>query len=206
VLGAPTSATRERAARHIADSTAAMIAGQALDMAFESRSEVGVEHCVEMEAGKTGALLGCASSIGALLAGADEGVVAALERFGLELGLSFQAIDDLLGIWGDPATTGKPAFSDLRQHKKSLPVTAALQSGAAASGELVALLRAEHLDEREIERAATLVEECGGREFARAEAESHRAAAIAALEGQALQERSVTELVDLAHFVLERTF
>ena len=53
----------------------------------------------------------------------------ALEEYGYHLGLAFQAIDDLLGIWGDPATTGKQTWSDLRQRKKSLPVVAALAAG-----------------------------------------------------------------------------
>ncbi|MCU1488921.1 MAG: polyprenyl synthetase family protein, partial [Acidimicrobiaceae bacterium] len=104
-------ASGERAARVMADATAAMIAGQALDMAFESVPSVDVEGCLAMEAGKTGALLGCAAAIGAVLAGASDEVVRALDCFGMELGLAFQAVDDLLGIWGDPATTGKPAWS-----------------------------------------------------------------------------------------------
>lgn len=196
----------ERAARCVADATAAMIAGQALDMAFERRDDVGVESCVAMEAGKTGALLGCASAIGAVLAGADDAIVEGLNRFGVEIGLAFQAVDDLLGIWGDPATTGKPTWSDLRQHKKSLPVAAALASGAAGVDELTALLFAEHLDERAVERAAHLVEECGGREFATAEATSHLAAALASLENLSLVEETVAELVDVAHFIVERQF
>ena len=49
-----------------------------------------------------------------------------LRAFGEHLGLAFQHVDDLLGIWGDPAVTGKPVFSDLRNRKKSLPVVAAL--------------------------------------------------------------------------------
>ena len=194
------------AVSRVADATAAMIAGQALDMAFERRDDVGVASCLAMEAGKTGALLGCAASIGAVLAGADEPVVEALDRFGVELGLSFQAVDDLLGIWGDPAATGKPAWSDLRQHKKSLPVAAALASGGAAVAELSSLLFSEHLEERDVERAAALVEECGGRDFATSEAAAHLATALAAVEGLALREESVAELVELAHFVVERQF
>ncbi|HVB06989.1 MAG TPA: polyprenyl synthetase family protein [Acidimicrobiales bacterium] len=206
VLGPVPGPDAERAARRVADATAAMIAGQALDMAFERRDDVGVASCLAMEAGKTGALLGCAASIGAVLAGADEPVVEALDRFGVELGLSFQAVDDLLGIWGDPAATGKPAWSDLRQHKKSLPVAAALASGGAAVAELSSLLFSEHLEERDVERAAALVEECGGRDFATSEAAAHLATALAAVEGLALREESVAELVELAHFVVERQF
>src|SRR5262249_26216405 len=109
--------------------TQGMIAGQALDMAFERRLDVTVDDCVEMEAGKTGALLACASSIGARLAAAPAPLVDGLSSFGHHLGLAFQAIDDLLGIWGQPEVTGKPAWSDLRERKKSLPVVLALASG-----------------------------------------------------------------------------
>ncbi|WP_405008856.1 polyprenyl synthetase family protein [Kitasatospora purpeofusca] len=45
--------------------------------------------------------------------------------------MAFQLVDDLLGIWGDPAVTGKPVFNDLRRRKLSVPVVAALESGTA---------------------------------------------------------------------------
>ena len=50
----------------------------------------------------------------------------ALAEFGSHVGTAFQAVDDLLGIWGEPARTGKPVGSDLVQHKKTLPVSIAL--------------------------------------------------------------------------------
>ncbi|MBO0691824.1 MAG: polyprenyl synthetase family protein [Acidimicrobiaceae bacterium] len=120
----------------LAEGTAAMIAGQAMDVAFEKRRNVSVEECMAMCAAKTGALLGCAASIGAVLAGAPPATVGALRDFGGQLGLAFQAVDDLLGIWGDPATTGKPAGNDLRQRKKSMPVVAALAAGGEDADEL----------------------------------------------------------------------
>jgi geranylgeranyl diphosphate synthase type I len=195
-----------RAARCIADATAGMIAGQALDMAFETRRDVDVAACLEMEAGKTGALLGCATAIGAILAGGTEASVNGLYDFGVELGLSFQAVDDLLGIWGDPAATGKPTWSDLRQRKKSLPVVAALASGSRRARELQALLEAPSLDEAAVEQAALLVEECGGRDFAMKEAEAHLDASLAAIESLELVSSTRDELVDLAHFVIDRSF
>jgi geranylgeranyl diphosphate synthase type I len=124
----------------LADATSAMIAGQADDIAFESRRDVSVEQCMAMSAAKTGALLGCAASIGAILAGAPDATVGALRDYGRHLGLAFQAVDDLLGIWGDPARTGKPAGSDLRQRKKSMPVVAALAAGGPESDELRELI------------------------------------------------------------------
>ncbi len=93
-----------------------------------------------MSTAKTGALLGCAASIGAILAGAPPATVRALRDFGRHLGVAFQAVDDLLGIWGDPATTGKPAGNDIRQRKKSMPIVAALAAGDDEARELESLL------------------------------------------------------------------
>jgi geranylgeranyl diphosphate synthase, type I len=193
-----------RAARCLADATAAMIAGQALDMAFESVPSVDVAGCLAMEAGKTGALLGCAASIGAVLSGASDHTIECLERYGVELGLAFQAVDDLLGIWGDEAVTGKSAFSDLRQHKKTLPVSAALASGLPGIEELAALLATEDLDETQLARTASLVESCGGRAVAAEEADRRLGVALAALDEAGLEDAGHRELVELAHFVVDR--
>jgi len=194
------------AALALSEATSAMIAGQALDMAFETLGTVDVEACLTMEAGKTGALLGCASSIGAVLAGADEAKVAALRDYGIQLGLAFQAVDDLLGIWGDPRTTGKPTWSDLRQHKKTLPVAAALAAGDSAAAELADLLEQPHLDETEIARAAQLVDHCGGRAIATDEAKGRLAAALAALDRVPLERAAREELREVAGFVVARDF
>src|SRR5262249_8401048 len=68
--------------------------GQFEDCAFEQRDIVTVEEYLEMAGGKTAALMGCACALGALSAGAEEETVLALERFGYELGLAFQFVDD----------------------------------------------------------------------------------------------------------------
>ncbi len=76
-------------------------------MDFETRRQISVDECVAMASGKTAALLACSCSIGAVLDGAPESLSDALDAFGTDLGIAFQLVDDLLGIWGDPATTGK---------------------------------------------------------------------------------------------------
>ena len=128
------------AAAALGEATAEMIAGQADDLAFEKRRSVSVEECMAMSTAKTGALLGCAASIGAVLADAPPATVYALRDFGRHLGGAFQAVDDLLGIWGDPQTTGKPAGNDIRQRKKSMPIVAALAAGDDGARELESLL------------------------------------------------------------------
>ncbi len=192
------------AARSLADATMAMITGQADDMAFETRTDVAVDHCLAMEAAKTGAILACASSIGAILADAPAPTVKALSDFGMHLGLAFQAVDDLLGIWGDPARTGKPTWSDLRQHKKTLPVTAALASADGYAGELSSLLASPELSETEVARAARMIEACGGRELTVGEAHHQLSAALAALESAPLNPTAALELAQVARFVADR--
>jgi geranylgeranyl diphosphate synthase, type I len=194
------------AARRVADSTSKMIAGQALDMAFEHTEAVGLDACREMEAGKTGALLSCSAAIGAEFAGADRPLVAALAHFGLELGLAFQAIDDVLGIWGDPDVTGKPAGSDLRAGKMSLPVVAALERGGPEADELLSLLQRDDLDDESTNRAALLVEKSGGRQLALDEAAQRLEAALDAIALDGFVRTARDELSELARFVVEREF
>lgn len=111
-----------------------------------------------MAEAKTGALLGCACALGALYAGADDKDVEALDAFGREAGLAFQLIDDVIGIWGDPSRTGKPAGADLMVRKKSLPVVAALASGTPEAVELAELYGLPY-EEGDLERTALVVEQ-----------------------------------------------
>jgi len=192
-----------RAAAELARATQAMTSGQADDMAFETRPIVSLEECLLMEERKTGALLSCASAMGAILAGAPADTVQALRDYGRHLGLAFQAVDDLLGIWGDPAVTGKPVGSDLRQHKKTLPVVAALAAADGMAGEFAALLRGR-LSERDVANAAQFVEGYGGRDAAMEVAEHHLAEALGALDRVPLVPRAAEELADIASFVVGR--
>ncbi|NUT50547.1 MAG: polyprenyl synthetase family protein [Saccharothrix sp.] len=147
--------------------------GQSLDIAFERRAEVSLDECLRMSAGKTGVLLGCACALTALNAGADDEVVTAFDRFGVEIGIAFQFANDLLGIWGDERATGKPTGSDLARLKKTLPIIRALQSGTEAGAQLAELYAAGvELDEAQTRRATALVARTGAREWA--EAEIHR--------------------------------
>lgn len=128
-----------------------------------------IEDCEAIARGKTAALMGCACALGALCADADEATVAMMDRFGRELGVAFQIVDDLIGIWGDPAVTGKPA-EDLARQRYTLPVVAAMQSGTEAAAKLKMLYRRTGpLSAREVALAAELIEEAGGRQWAQKE-------------------------------------
>ena len=193
------------AARLLAEATQSLIRGQHADLAFEQRADVGVEECIDMAAGKTGSLLACSAAIGAVLAGADRDVVDALATYGMELGIAFQLVDDLLGIWGDTHVTGKPVGSDLRARKKSLPVTFAMAYGGAAGRELADWLATSGPDsDLEIERATQLVDAAGGRAWAAEEARRRLALGEQALDGVSLDVDAVAELKALGRFIATR--
>jgi geranylgeranyl diphosphate synthase type I len=195
------------ASAELTDAVAAMIGGQADDMAFEGRADVTAAECLGMVAGKTGALLSCAAAIGAVLAGAPAAVVESLRRYGAHLGVAFQAVDDILGIWGDPERTGKPRGNDLATRKKSLPVVFALDAGERhGAAELRRLLLNGPLDADAVARATSLVEGSGARQATEALAREHLTAACRSLEGTGLAGVACAELADLARFVVEREF
>jgi geranylgeranyl diphosphate synthase type I len=179
--------------------------GQYGDLGFERREDVTLPECLDMVAGKTSALLECSCALGALLAGAGDHRVDLLRAFGRDLGVAFQLVDDLLGIWGDAAVTGKPVGADLARRKKTLPVVAALASGTAAGGELSALYHGPGLlTPAQVARAAELVEAAGGRAWARAEATARLAAASAHLDAACCAPRAGAELLALIEFVTRR--
>ncbi|WP_460774195.1 polyprenyl synthetase family protein [Nocardia tengchongensis] len=175
--------------------------GQQEDCVFETRAGVSMDEYIAMAAGKTGALMGCAAALGALCAGAPEDTVEAVENFGKELGLAFQFGDDIMGLWGDPATTGKPAGQDLVRRKRTLPVIAALESDTAAARSLTELyLSPQPMTPCEIAAATELVVAAGGKHKATEYVEKCVTAALMALP----TDLRTPDLKALAHLVAGR--
>jgi geranylgeranyl diphosphate synthase type I len=157
-----------------------MTEGQYLDMAAEDAQEISLDRYFRMTGGKTAALIEGAMRVGAILGGGDEGRVEAMAAFGRGFGLAFQCRDDYLGIWGEPAVTGKPVGSDILQGKRSLPVVHALSSAPAASAAGRRLREA--LSIRDVPAVLEILPALGTAEFVSARVEEHTHAALGALE------------------------
>ncbi|MFE0331603.1 family 2 encapsulin nanocompartment cargo protein polyprenyl transferase [Streptomyces sp. NPDC058960] len=194
------------AAGRLADCVVELCAGQHADTAMERRGphEVTLAEVLAMAEAKTGALLGCACALGALYAGADAADVEALDAFGREAGLAFQLIDDVIGIWGDPSRTGKPAGADLMARKKSLPVVAALASGTPAAADLAELYEGPYR-EGELERTVLAVERAGGRDWAQSQAADRMGQAMQELSRAVPDPDAAGDLLALAEFVTRRS-
>jgi geranylgeranyl diphosphate synthase type I len=127
--------------------------GQYLDIQLQAGGTPATPEAYEaMITRKTGVLFACACRLGAIVAGAEPAVENAYAAYGLELGLAFQEQDDLLGVWGSSAETGKPDALDVVERKRGLPAAIAL-SRADTPAWLTAVY-----DERDGAMAPQLVE------------------------------------------------
>ena len=137
-----------------------MIYGQSLDLAFEGSLDIKIEDYLTMIGGKTGALIRCSMEMGAVVASDDEREVRAFANCSRYLGRVFQIQDDVLGIWGDEATTGKAVGNDILRKKKSFPIVYAMEVAEdAARQKLVEAYSKEELDSRDVEDVLTVLEE-----------------------------------------------
>ena len=175
-----------------------LVEGQFLDLSLESAADATFEQYEQMVARKTAALIECSAALGAWAAGATDRQIEAAGRFGYELGVAFQFQDDVLGVWGDPKVTGKPARDDVRSRKKALPMMLALQlSVDSVREEILQVLRAPSApDEGAVDRVVTLMEQIGVREQA-AEMVQDRFVRVEQAIGEALppgQDGTIREL------------
>lgn len=175
--------------------------GQHQDIAFEERQDVSREEYLLMVEGKTAALLAAAAFVGAILAEADPPRAEAYRLFGFHIGLAFQMLDDILGIWGSAEETGKASGDDLRVRKKSLPVIL----GLGESPEFRRRWEDELHDEGTIRAMVRLLEQAGIRSQALELAEGETRQGLDALARAAPAEPAATELASLTARLLHRT-
>ena len=115
-----------------------VVAGQFLDVSVQARGEADVDTAMTVLRYKSAKYsIERPIHVGAALAGAGPETLATLSAFGLPLGEAFQLRDDLLGVFGDPATTGKPAGDDLVEGKRTVLVALALDAAPPADAELL---------------------------------------------------------------------
>jgi geranylgeranyl diphosphate synthase type I len=174
--------------------------GQFLDMSYEKRMDLTVEDYWPMISGKTAALLSACCHIGSLLGGADDAKQDAYRSFGHYLGLAFQVQDDILGIWGNEAVTGKSAANDLIEGKKSFPVLA----GLSANGKFAARWKQGAIRADEVQEYARVLANEGGYEVASDAAKQMTDLALMSLREADPQGEAGQALFELAHKLLKR--
>ncbi|WP_199849474.1 polyprenyl synthetase family protein [Blastococcus sp. Marseille-P5729] len=139
--------------------------------------------------------------IGAAIADAGPDIRAAYASFGHHVGIAFQLRDDLLGVFGDPTVTGKPAGDDLREGKRTVLVARALQRLGDRAADVIDGLGRPDLDSAQVDRLRDLLIDSGAPAEVEALIEEHSAAARAALSRVTLDREglgALDEMVDAA--------
>lgn len=144
-------------------------------------------------------------ALGGALAGADEALLQGYSAFALPLGEAFQLRDDVLGVFGDPGTTGKPAGDDLREGKRTVLVGFAInQAGAADSNYIDTMLGRQDLGAAEVAEIRRIIVDCGALEATEAMIEDLSNEAFEALERLPLADLPLTALRQLAEAAVSR--
>jgi geranylgeranyl diphosphate synthase type I len=177
--------------------------GQFLDLSFEGDLRISEADYLDMISRKTAALAAAAAGLGAIIGGADVVTAQALFDFGQNLGLAFQVQDDVLGIWGDPALTGKPAAADLYRRKLSLPVIHALRT-AVQSNTLARLYSQDEISDTDAAQLLEILAESGARGYTEGVAAFYHRQALAALASAHGSAAALAKLRNLAEQLVGR--
>jgi geranylgeranyl diphosphate synthase, type I len=145
-------------------------------------------------------------ALGALMAGGTDEQVTALREFGLPLGVAFQLRDDLLGVFGDPSVTGKPAGDDLREGKRTVIIALARAGLPPGPRALIdELLGDPDLTAHQVSTLQATIRDSGAVDTVESIIARSVSDAVAALENAAISRSAAHELIGLADMVTRRS-
>ena len=195
------------ACRTLAQASLWTAEGQMLDIDFETRDSVGTDEYITMITNKSGTLIEAAAKIGAQLSTGDAHVIESYARFARHLGIAFQIRDDYLGVWGDEATTGKSATSDIREKKKAYPILAGLElAGDADRAALQQIYAQESLTDDDVQTVLAILTRLGAADQTDHVAGEYYSAALAHLDQTQIHNETQDAIRQLAAFLIERAY
>ena len=182
-----------------------MIEGQYLDLQFEGRHDISMSDYLNMISRKTGALIRCSLNLGAVVGAQEQGVGDAFKESGRAMGYVFQIIDDVLGVWGDEETTGKPVGADIRRKKNSYPVVYTMGTANDKDQKMLnEIYEKDELDDSDVDSVLAVMDRLDVKNQAQQEAEKYANVALESLAPVELSREARQEVEDLAHFLLVR--
>jgi geranylgeranyl diphosphate synthase type I len=188
-----------------------VLGGQYLDVLHQSTGDTSARAALQIDRYKTAAYtVERPLHFGAAIADAPPGLVAAYRRFGADIGVAFQLRDDLLGVFGDPAVTGKPAGDDLREGKRTLLVALAVERAErlgrqAARDAIINAVGDPKLDADGVDRVRGLLTEIGAAQAVEQRIAALTGSALDALSAADVAEPAATQLAELAVTATRRT-
>lgn len=195
---------RDRLVEVMDDALFASAAGELIDVDFSHLTAMPrVDDILTMERLKTAVYsFECPLQAGAILAGASEQIVTTLADFGREIGVAYQIVDDLLGVFGQESETGKTTIGDLREGKRTVLISFATTT--REWGEIEPLLGKADLAEKEADRVRELLVNSGAKAFAEGLARYYANRALSRLAEVHIPSALRDELLPVADAVLGR--
>jgi octaprenyl-diphosphate synthase len=166
---------------HMADTTNTIAEGEVLQLVRAGDAQTSAEQYLDVITRKTAILFGAACFGAGRLAGADAAVCDALHSYGLNLGIAFQMIDDVLDYDGDAATMGKNVGDDLTEGKPTLPLIHCMVHGTATQRTLVQTAITQKSSDQ-LDKILDAVKQCGSLDYTREQARAYHDKALQALE------------------------
>jgi octaprenyl-diphosphate synthase len=150
-----------------ADACAALAEGEILQNKYRHRKDLTVDTYLQVAERKTAQPIRAGAMVGAYLAGGTAEQTQALGSYGLDLGIAFQIVDDILDFTGDEKKTGKMVGNDLREGNLTLPSLLAIKQSDEARKMIIELIGQAEPSQESVRRCAGLVVESGAIEKAR---------------------------------------
>ncbi|MCW4011971.1 MAG: polyprenyl synthetase family protein [Candidatus Bathyarchaeota archaeon] len=194
------------ALQKLTDAIITLCEGQVLDISFPKATDVSEEDYLFMIGGKTSALFKACAEVGAIAAGAQTEVVDSLGKFAWDAGITFQIIDDILGVTADEKTLGKPVGSDIREGKKTIIMIHALKHADETQKKtLLEAMKGEEATHEEIEAAVEVLKDIGSIEYAKKQAEKYLETAFESLN-IVKNSDAKSQLISLVNYFVQREY
>ena len=184
-----------------------MIEGQYMDISFEGRIDITLNQYMSMISRKTGALIRCSLHLGAVMGTENLRTLEIFRRTGTSLGYVFQIRDDILGIWGQEESTGKPVGIDILRKKNSLPIVHAMDKADSKGRErLREIYSLQSLGEPEVLAVLDIMEQAGTRDYAQGLAHQYEEEALKSFSDAMLPDSYKFDFGVLSHFLAVREY
>lgn len=177
--------------------------GQCLDIDLESNIDINLDSYLEMITEKTASLFECSLYLGSLLGTDNQVQTSHLRSFGRDLGMAYQARNDLLGIWGEKEAVGKSPYTDIRYKKKTLPIIYALQRVEGEDRKkLLNIYRKAKISAEDVAQVLHILDGLDTRNYTEEVIKQYYLQALSELEMAGLSSSAQRELKEVSAFLL----
>lgn len=166
-----------------ADACTKLAEGEILQAHYKNDGRISFDQYLKIIEGKTASPISAGAKVGAYLAEAALDDINAMGEYGMNLGIAFQIVDDILDVIGDAATLGKPIGSDIREGNLTLPSILAIERSKEAEEAILTAIKKSPPPEAEVQRCLELIKAAGAIEQSREIAREYAGGALEYLNG-----------------------